>query len=667
MRRYPIFIQDNDYSSGAYCVKMILKYHHLDEEVKEIKKQCKLTFNEVTLSDLVKCFEYYNIETRVIKDNIELLKEVKLPCIISTDNSELGSFVVLYKINKKDVILGSTKKGIIKLDLNQFELMYGGECLEIKHVGRPKLVNNYYSFNHFLMKYFRSNHKLMVKSISCSIVVSISTIISSFYFQILIKNIKDNNYMFIVSLAIGFMLVNVNRIIIDYLRKKLMIFIRVKLNTSYVNVIRGMEFLSPSYFKFNHKGEILAKIDNLSQLREFLIKIWTILFVDIIYISSILVMFCFYDFNIMLITISLIMIASSLFVIKVSKINFISNNIIYQTSLEYLSNILTIKQYSLKKIKDKVSNNYKAYQQEEIKKELVFNQLNTYIELALQLLFIIIVFIEIFNSKNLNIGRLMMYYILIFSLFNPLVGVISMGIVKDEIKVTFERYKDILSSKVIDKVVLKKKITEIVIDHISYGYSYKTLVFEYADLVIDKSLYLRGNIGSGKTTLLRLIMGDDNLFKGDIRINGISIKEIELNSLYQRIAYLDDKPNFFNESLRFNILLDDTNEFRMLELLRCFGLSCLIKNLDEVITSDGGFLSLGQQQIVMLIRALIKQPDVLILDGAINGVDEKMVNYILKYLDMNFNEMIVIIVSQQTNIVNGEYNCAIIEAGKITS
>ena len=47
MFKYPIYKQDNNYSCGAYCIKMILKYYHLDIEIKEIKERCKVT-NEGT-------------------------------------------------------------------------------------------------------------------------------------------------------------------------------------------------------------------------------------------------------------------------------------------------------------------------------------------------------------------------------------------------------------------------------------------------------------------------------------------------------------------------------------------------------------------------------------------------------------------------------------------
>lgn len=49
MRKYPIYKQDNHYSCGAYCIKMILKYHHLDIKTKEIKERCRLTSEGISV------------------------------------------------------------------------------------------------------------------------------------------------------------------------------------------------------------------------------------------------------------------------------------------------------------------------------------------------------------------------------------------------------------------------------------------------------------------------------------------------------------------------------------------------------------------------------------------------------------------------------------------
>ena len=95
----------------------------------------------------------------------------------------------------------------------------------------------------------------------------------------------------------------------------------------------------------------------------------------------------------------------------------------------------------------------------------------------------------------------------------------------------------------------------------------------------------------------------------------------------------------------------------MIELLHYFMLDDLVNGLDLKLDEQGGFLSSGQGQLVMIIRALLSEPDVLILDEAFSNIDQERLQL--------FQKIIVIIVSQQINMMNCQLDCVIIDSGKI--
>ena len=84
-----------------------------------------------------------------------------------------------------------------------------------------------------------------------------------------------------------------------------------------------------------------------------------------------------------------------------------------------------------------------------------------------------------------------------------------------------------------------------------------------------------------------------------------------------------------------------------------------------MIEIDGKPLSSGQRQIMMIIRALLLKPEVLILDEALCTVDDHKMYKILNYINNYIKEIIVVIVAHQTKLVNQFYDCAIIKDGKI--
>lgn len=228
-----------------------------------------------------------------------------------------------------------------------------------------------------------------------------------------------------------------------------------------------------------------------------------------------------------------------------------------------------------------------------------------------------------------------------------------------------ERYKEIIPDRKERKLKIKGKVKEIKFDHITYSYGYSEPIIDHLDLVIKDSLWLKGETGTGKSTLLKLLMNHDDLIKGSILVNGISLTKISPNSLYRKIIYLDKEPIFYQESLQFNLLLK-SDKFNLLEkLLKEFEMDKFINQLEMIIDVDGKPLSSGQCQIMMIIRALLLKPDVLILDEALSNVDDHKMEKILNYLYNYRKEIIVIIVAHQTRLVNRFFDYAVIKNGKI--
>ena len=203
------------------------------------------------------------------------------------------------------------------------------------------------------------------------------------------------------------------------------------------------------------------------------------------------------------------------------------------------------------------------------------------------------------------------------------------------------------------------------VNHLSFSYNHQSYMKDINIQFKDQKITtIIGPNGSGKSTLLKLIMNQLQPTKGEIVINGINLQELDLNSYYSHIKYLNKTPVFYKESLRTNIIFDRLFlEDKMIELLHYFMLDDLVNGLDLKLDEQGGFLSSGQGQLVMIIRALLSEPDVLILDEAFSNIDQERLQLLINYL--SFQKIIVIIVSHQINMMNCQFDCVIIDSGKI--
>ena len=97
----------------------------------------------------------------------------------------------------------------------------------------------------------------------------------------------------------------------------------------------------------------------------------------------------------------------------------------------------------------------------------------------------------------------------------------------------------------------------------------------------------------------------------------------------------------------------------MKKYLRAFGMKDLIEMFHLVLSEDGSPLSLGQRQVVALVRLLCQTYDVLILDEAFSHMDSTLANKIMKYLLKNDEGKIYIMVNHQTKLVNKNVGCVI--------
>lgn len=678
MYKYPIYKQDNNYSCGAYCIKMILKYHHLDIKIKEIKERCRLTSEGISVYGLVRCLQSYHFDVKAYQCDFNiLLDEARLPCIIHVVRDNMTHFVVLYQITKKYLIIGDPAKGLTKLSYEEVESVFSGVCVCINHVGRymVKKEQKEISFREFIIQHLKSNYRYIVKLLSKALFISMCSIISSFYFQILINTIDEVNYYFIIGFNAVFIFIAGVRVLLNYQRKNLEIEIQKKLNYEYVNkTVIHMLYLPFKYFNCNQEGVLLTKVQNLYSLSNFFIHFYLVVFMDLILMLGIIMALLIFSFQIGLSVIVILSIIALVVLNGMKKLNELNKKIISsqeemnQGYLEYLKNFYNSHQFFLKQFtKEKINFLFDEYNLNVYWRDKNLNSLNVVSEMLIQGLSFLVVLVACYYYKQgkINVGDIVFFYMLTTYLIEPLFNFIALVFEKDEVKILYERYKEVIPDKSGRKLKIKGHIREIKFDHITYSYGYKEPIIEHLDLVINSSLWLKGDTGAGKSTLLKLLMKHDDLIKGNILINGVSLTRIDSSSLYRKIIYIDKEPIFYQESLKFNLLLKNNNQRLLEKLLREFELENFIDKLEMMIEIDGKPLSSGQRQIMMIIRALLLKPEVLILDEALSNVDDHKMYKILNYINNYRKEIIVVIVAHQTKLVNQFYDCVIIKDGKI--
>lgn len=176
---------------------------------------------------------------------------------------------------------------------------------------------------------------------------------------------------------------------------------------------------------------------------------------------------------------------------------------------------------------------------------------------------------------------------------------------------------------------IKVDNTTIKIKNLSYNYGSKN-VFEQLSFTIypGKKYAILGDSGSGKSTLLNILTGKLTDYSGSITLDGHEINQLSASYIFNKISYIDQKPYFFNRSLRENLTLG--NQFtddQLWSVLKKVNMDQLIAQLPDQLNSligeGGNNFSGGQLQRIAVARALLRNKSILFIDEATANLDEQ--------------------------------------------
>ena len=219
-----------------------------------------------------------------------------------------------------------------------------------------------------------------------------------------------------------------------------------------------------------------------------------------------------------------------------------------------------------------------------------------------------------------------------------------------------ERIQELLSieSKIKDEgnEQFPEGFIKLAFDGLDFGYLEDELVLKNINFNLEqgKKLGLVGHTGSGKTTLARLVFRLHDPINGKIKFNGVDSKNLSLKNLRKNIAYVTQEVELFKASIKDNItyfdktISDDTilDVFKELGLMDWY--SKLPNGLDTLIFSEELGLSAGEEQLLALTRAFLKNPKLVILDEASSRLDpatERQVDHALERLLLNRSAIII--------------------------
>lgn len=282
------------------------------------------------------------------------------------------------------------------------------------------------------------------------------------------------------------------------------------------------------------------------------------------------------------------------------------------------------------------------------------------------------------NNNTITSGNFVAFVTALILLFNPIKGI---GNDSKNLQTSILAIERVINElEYIPKI--KNNVSPIFMKHFNSGIEFKNVSFEYRknkkvlhelSFKINKGekIALVGHSGGGKSTIINLIPRFYDVSNGEILIDGINIKNYNINSLRNNISIVLQDNFIFTGTIRENlkIIKPDATDEDLFSVLQSSYLYDFVmsteKGLDTQVGERGLLLSGGQKQRLGIARAFLKDSPIIIFDEATSALDNESEFYIKKAIENLMKDKTVIIIAHRFSTINDVDKIIVIDEGKI--
>ena len=280
-------------------------------------------------------------------------------------------------------------------------------------------------------------------------------------------------------------------------------------------------------------------------------------------------------------------------------------------------------------------------------------------------------------GESVSMGALIAFPIYLNMLFNPIriladkFNTLQMGLVaSDRVFALLDNHAE---QEVTGHLKPEKLRGEVVFNKVNFAYQGDDWVLKNVDFEIKpgETLAIVGATGSGKTSIISLINRFYTHQSGLISIDGTDIKDFDLQALRHKMALVLQDVFLFSGSVFENITLRDESisKEKVLSAAKMIGAHEFIEKLpggyDYQVMERGATLSMGQRQLISFVRALVFEPDILILDEATSSIDPASESVIQKAIETLIAQRTSIIIAHRLSTIMHAHKILVMQRGEV--
>lgn len=468
------------------------------------------------------------------------------------------------------------------------------------------------------------------------------------------ETLKQSVYLIVIALIVGIVLVP----IFNYLRNKAMLVFGARYDIYVYHHFLEQEYSILDRFD---SGELLSRVEmdpisfriSLMDLLSEIVLGIVLLVQALIILSAIHPMYTLITFLFSIPSIILPMLLKKIIKKTTVEIRNEENRVVDQEK-RMIENLLFIQFNGIyEKASSFLSRAYKKYLESfgrNTKVKTLADAMSAYISMICRLAIYATGSIFISNG-SLSIGKFVQFVLTAEVLKEAIRHLERLTRMYSECRVSTDRIFETIGHPEQAGGVKLESFEQIKIEGLCFGYTDKKIL-DNLNIEIHKgqTTAIAGSNGSGKTTLIKLLTGLYNNYDGNIWINDIELKKIDVFSLRKLITYVTQKPLIFDTTVYENVKMvrEDAAAGEIDEVLK-------LMELQDIRSAEAGesgkHLSGGEKQAISIARAILRDTPVIVLDEPTNALDKSKQEFIRGYLHRK-NKTIIVITHDQELLNN---------------
>ncbi|CEN21104.1 bacteriocin ABC transporter ATP-binding/permease [[Clostridium] sordellii] len=693
MKKY-YCIKQHDYKDcGCACLATICKTYGLKYPISKIREVAGTDKEGTSALGVIKAAEKLGFSAKGVKANKpeDIFGEIPLPAIahVVIDNTMLH-YVVIHKISEKEIIVADPAKGIVKYKPSDFFNIWTGILIILTPTSDFKKGNEVKGVFTRFFELLKPQKGLLINIFLASILITIFGIIGSFYFKFLLDDVVPNNLkQSLTMFSIGFIVLAIFKVIMEAFRTQLLIHLGQKLDIPlmlgyYEHVIN----LPMNFFGTREVGEIISRFNDASNIRQAISGVALTMMIDVFMVligGGILYSQSPFLFSLTIIPLVLYGMIVYSFKSNIEKANretMEKNSKLTSYLIESLNGIETIKAFnSEREVNLETEKRFIKFIKAIFKNECI-NNIQVSLKSLVQGIFAITILwigsIQVLNGK-ISFGELLTFNALLAYFLTPIENIINLQPTVQTALVAAERLSEILDlelekSEEEDKKIKPKSLKgNIEFKNVDFRYGTRNLILKNINMTIKKGerIALVGESGSGKTTLAKLLLNFYQCEKGEILVNDYNLLDINVEALRDKIAYISQETFLFNGTILENLMLGNpylTYE-EIIDACEKAKIHDFINSLplryNTLVEENGSNFSGGQKQRLSIARAILRKPEILIMDEATSNLDSITEKAIERTIHKFSEGMTTIIIAHRLSTIMKCDNIYILEKGEI--